>query len=143
MPSCYYSYSYSSSSITLRGPPLESETGCTGELWSKTQLEKENNIYFFSKKKLSDLKKIYFEVFLRFLDVLQIFDIFNIFLFLWIFWNFFGIFWDLKKKKWIFYFFLKLLRLLLKVIKLFFWAKDKKALVVGQSPPQELEVKSA
>ena len=28
----------SDSSVTLRGPPLDSETGWTGELWSKTNL---------------------------------------------------------------------------------------------------------
>ena len=36
MPSCYY-YSYYYYSVTLRGPPLDSEMGWTGELWSKTK----------------------------------------------------------------------------------------------------------
>ena len=39
--------------ITLRVPPLKSETGWTGELWSKTYLlnwQNEENSIFFSKK---------------------------------------------------------------------------------------------
>ena len=35
VPSCY---SYYYSRVTLRLPPLDSETGWTGELWSKTNL---------------------------------------------------------------------------------------------------------
>ena len=35
VPSCY---SYCCSSVTLRVPPLDSEMGWTGELWSKTNL---------------------------------------------------------------------------------------------------------
>ena len=32
------SFFFSFFSVTLRGPPLDSETGWTGELWSKTNL---------------------------------------------------------------------------------------------------------
>ena len=39
-------------SVTLRGPPLDSETGWTGELWSKTNLLKwqnQQNCIFFQQ----------------------------------------------------------------------------------------------
>ena len=62
-------------SVTLRLPPLDSETGWTGELWSNTNLLIQQNIFFSIKKflppKIIDLKKGYF-----FLDFLQIFAIF-------------------------------------------------------------------
>ena len=51
-------------SVTLRVPPLDSEMGWTGELWSKTYLlnwQKEDNRFFLAVQK----------IFLKFSDVLR------------------------------------------------------------------------
>ena len=83
------------SSVTLRLPPLISEMGWTGELWSKTKFlileNKEDSIFylFFRHKKiffrnLRFLKKSdFFEIFrnfFRFSDFFRFFDIFQFFL---------------------------------------------------------------
>ena len=49
-----------SSAVTLRLPPLDSETGWTGELWSKTNLliwqNYDKTFFCAAKKKLQKMK---------------------------------------------------------------------------------------
>ena len=84
----YKTQEFPSSSVTLMLPPLDSETSWPGELWSKTNLLKwqnlDNSIFFFF---FSDLfgKKVTFWDFLRISDICFLSLIFKFFGFYWFF----------------------------------------------------------
>ena len=96
VPSCYYYYS-----VTLRVPPLDSDMGWTGELWSKTNYlnwqNKENKIKIGKKRissKFSDFSKTV--IFLGFFKIFRLLDNFwhfwNFLFFNWFFWIYFFLF---------------------------------------------------
>ena len=92
------------SSVTLRGPPLDSEKGLTGELWSNRVLlilENKDNSIFFGKKNTFKIVRFLRKIFYLFLDFLGFSQIFFNFTFL----HFFYILRFCSDCSWLFQFF--------------------------------------